>query len=160
MSVDEDVNKELENAGKEFSGLKVLIVDDEAVVRRVLPRVLKAQMNRTGYEIVTFPNGLEALDYLEQEGGVAVLISDYRMPIMLGPELLMKVSQAYPETTRVMMSGTDSEPANGLADYFFPKPFDNEMVKATVRVALEDYVGRKKGDGDESRADGDVLRSA
>lgn len=67
---------------------KVLIVDDERLVRWFLQRAL----TKEGYEADTASNGKEALDKIE-EGHYNILITDLRMPIMGGLELLKRLKE-------------------------------------------------------------------
>lgn len=74
--------------GLEFKMNKVLIVDDEKLVRWFIERSLL----REGYETDTAANGEEALNKLE-EGSYNILITDLRMPVMSGVELLKKLRE-------------------------------------------------------------------
>ena len=70
---------------------RILVVDDEAVVIRVL----KLALERADYEVETKSNGKEALDrILEQSPDV--LITDIEMPVMTGEELCKEVEKRLP----------------------------------------------------------------
>ncbi len=62
---------------------KILIVDDEAAVQRSLERLLC----RAGYDVLVASSGAEALQLLAQQQ-VHIVLTDFRMPIMCGNELL------------------------------------------------------------------------
>lgn len=69
---------------------KILIVDDEAPIRRVLSRSLKCLAD----EIVTAEHGEEAWKILEEDGeNFELIISDWMMPVMDGGQLLKKVKE-------------------------------------------------------------------
>jgi DNA-binding NtrC family response regulator len=126
-----------------IENLKVLIVDDEEGILNALSRTLRGD----GYTVWTTTDPLEAVRLLEGTE-FAVVISDYRMPRMTGEELMGVVRERYPNSTRVVMSGTDI-PRNGLVHHFFSKPFDNTEVKGIVRKGIDEYV-RRCEDGKKS----------
>lgn len=65
---------------------KILIVDDEAAVQRSLERLLC----RAGYEVMVASSGAQALELLAQHQ-VHIVLTDFRMPLMCGNELLRAV---------------------------------------------------------------------
>ena len=82
--------------------LRVLIVDDEASVRKVMAAVL-AQL---GLPCETAAGGEEALHILETSQ-IDAVISDLQMPGMSGLELLTKVRQIHPQLVFLMVTGVD-----------------------------------------------------
>lgn len=85
----------------------VLIADDEAHVIRVLKLVLE----KAGYEVVSVPNGEEALKKV-RERFPDVLLTDIYMPRMTGRELCAAIHQDFPERNfpiLVMTSSTNRE---------------------------------------------------
>ncbi len=115
----------------------VLVVDDEAAVRRVLVRALQVQ----GYAVREAGSGREALEELAREG-VDLVISDIHMPGMDGLALLAEVRARYPDMG-VMMNTAVSDVRTavqclqqGALDYI-AKPFQVEEAQARVRQALE-----------------------
>ncbi|HXA84358.1 MAG TPA: response regulator [Candidatus Dormibacteraeota bacterium] len=99
---------------------QVLIVEDDAAVRKSLALLLKV----SGYEVSTAANGVEALALLKS-GLPAVLLSDLYMPEMSGFELLSVVRQQFPKLSLVAMSASyetvDTIPDGVVADAFYPK---------------------------------------
>jgi two-component system response regulator GlrR len=81
--------------------LKIVLVDDDQGVLRALGLVLQT----LGHQTSLFTSGPEALTYLSQNPDVDIVVSDLRMPIMDGAELLRQVRQTYPAIPVVMMSG-------------------------------------------------------
>lgn len=115
----------------------LLLVDDEALVRRVVPRILE----REGFVVRTAENGSEALSYLEShECKVRLMLTDIVMPSMSGPELAAVVSLRYPEIRVLFMSGYAVETGTGrareLAHPLLEKPFRSVELIAAVKEAL------------------------
>ena len=119
------------------SGTRCLIVDDEAPLRRVLLHLMESD----GFRCVEASNGAEALDLLA-EAPFDLILSDLRMPVMSGAELLREVRERYPDTAMVMITAVaDVEVAVsclalGAADYVV-KPYQLEDVRARVSQALD-----------------------
>ncbi len=117
--------------------VRCLVVDDEAMLRRVLSRVLTS----AGYEVAEAGSGLEALDRLGRRP-FDLVISDIHMPGMDGIQLLAQVRALYPEIGVVMITAvTDVQTAvaclnQGALDYV-GKPFQVDEVLARVRQALD-----------------------
>jgi len=115
----------------------LLLVDDEPNILRALNRILR----REGYKILMAQSGSDALQLL-QEHPVDVLMTDQRMPVMSGTELLAQVKQQYPHIVRMMLSGWLD--ATMLMDAvnvghiykFIPKPWDDEELRLLVKEAF------------------------
>src|SRR5260370_18280434 len=82
--------------------LRVLIVDDEASVRRAMPLLLA----RLGFPCETAHSGEEALRILERQR-IDVIICALQMPGMSGMDLLAKVKQIYPHLIFLVVTGAD-----------------------------------------------------
>jgi two-component system KDP operon response regulator KdpE len=103
---------------------RVLIVDDEPVLRRLMRRALAG----LELEIVEAANGAEALERFASQDFSAV-ITDVRMPLMDGLELVSHLRQLDPELPIILVSGSDEVSsragARALGAFdFLPKPFD------------------------------------
>jgi CheY-like chemotaxis protein len=115
----------------------LLLVDDEPHICAALARMLRPD----GYSILTANSGSEGLELLSVNP-VQVIISDQRMPGMSGTEFLDTVRQLYPDTVRIILSGyTDlavvTDAVNrGAVFKFLTKPWDDEMLRETVRDAF------------------------
>jgi len=101
----------------------ILVVDDEPTLRRLMRRALVG----AGLEVVEAANGLEALERLRDHDVVAV-VSDVRMPVMDGLELLQHLRQMAPEVPVVLVSGSEEVGTRATAQAlgafdFLPKPF-------------------------------------
>ncbi|MCP4701757.1 MAG: response regulator [Gammaproteobacteria bacterium] len=115
----------------------VLLVDDEQRILRSLKMLFRSE-----YKVLTAPSGSEALDIIKHNT-VHVIVSDQRMPVMAGAELLRQVKEASPNTMRLLLTGysdlkavTDSVNEGEIFRYI-NKPWDNENIKATVAKAAE-----------------------
>lgn len=112
---------------------RVLIVDDEAPVRRALARALR----RTDFEIDTVDGARSALKAMETHD-YHLIISDLKMPETDGVELLTTVSELYPQTSRMLLSGhADRADLNDAinrcrVDQYLDKPWDNQQLIETI----------------------------
>lgn len=113
----------------------VLIVDDEAIIRRFLRRKLSGE----GYQCEEAGSAEQALEKL-RGNTTELVILDIRMPGKSGHELLPEIRASYPDTAVIMATGvTETSIAiqcmkEGAQDYL-PKPFDlNEVVLSVGRV--------------------------
>lgn len=113
----------------------VLVVDDEAVVRKGIQRVLE----KKGLETVLAANGKDALARLDSQPFRLALL-DIRMPDMDGVALLRKIRSQYPETGVIMITGypTIDDAVHciklGAIDYLV-KPFSLDDLKSSLRKA-------------------------
>lgn len=119
----------------------VLFVDDEKNVLSSLERYLL----REDFNKIFCNSASEALEILEHTP-VQVIVSDIRMPEMNGLELLRKVREKYPETVRMVLSGTSESNLvieainNGEVFRYLTKPLvEVKELKAILRQALEFY---------------------
>ncbi len=83
--------------------IRLLIVDDETVIRKVLERHFLAK----GYEVVTAIHGKDAITKLDQQK-FDIVISDLLMPEMDGFELLRFLREEYPLIRVIIMTGAVS----------------------------------------------------
>ncbi|HIK54478.1 MAG TPA: response regulator [Synechococcales cyanobacterium M55_K2018_004] len=119
---------------------KILVVDDEPDNLDLLYRTFHRE-----YKVLRAESGPAALDLLEQEGEVAVIISDQRMPSMSGTEFLSLTATRYPDIIRIILTGyTDVgdlvEAINsGKVFKYVTKPWDDEELKAVVRQAVDTH---------------------
>ncbi len=117
--------------------MKVLIVDDEEVLRDVLDAVLR----REGFEIVTAASGEEALSVLDGEE-VDLVVLDVMLPGISGIDTLRAIRISNPTLPVIVITAFSSidgaiEAMKLGAFHYIPKPFKNEEVVLTVNKALE-----------------------
>lgn len=119
---------------------KILVVDDEPDNLDLLYRTFYRD-----YKVLRAASGPAALDLLAQEGEVAVIISDQRMPMMSGTEFLSLTATQYPDIIRIILTGyTDVEDLveainAGKVFKYVTKPWEAEELKAVVRQALDTH---------------------
>ena len=122
---------------------RVLLVDDERDVRRMLQRCLA----RAGFDTVEVSDGRAALDLLRREA-FDLVVSDVQMPIMTGIELLGALGSEGLDVPVVLVSGSlevpDASKARELGAFdFFKKPFPiAELLQSVRRAALSRRSGR------------------
>jgi len=101
--------------------IRVVIVDDQAEVATFMK--MKLQMEAPGFEIKTFEEGGECLEYL-RNGYADCILSDYQMPIMNGMQLLSLVRGMGLDMPFIFITGQGNEGLareafkNGASDYF------------------------------------------
>jgi PAS domain S-box-containing protein len=119
----------------EVDGATVLVVEDEAAVRKLAVRVLE----RAGYTVLSAENGRKALDVLDDHPGLDLILSDLVMPDMGGRELARRLRTARPELPVLFMSGYDEDQIQDAegAD-FLAKPFTPAVLTGRVAAALAD----------------------
>ena len=115
---------------------KVLVVDDDPVVRKSFDRVL----SHKGYAVITAENGEEALHKLSEER-YDIVYTDLRMPGMNGLEVAEQVKAQRPWTPVVIITGYGTEAAESRAkaagvSSFLHKPLSPEMIEESARNAL------------------------
>ena len=119
---------------------KILFVDDEENVLKAMCRIFR----RENYTLLTANSGAEALELLQKEA-VHVVISDHQMPGMTGADLLRKIKTLCPGTIRIMLTGHADVNAimgainEGAVYKFITKPWNDEDLRLTVSLALEQY---------------------
>jgi type II secretory ATPase GspE/PulE/Tfp pilus assembly ATPase PilB-like protein/DNA-binding response OmpR family regulator len=124
---------------------RILLVDDEPNVLKALSRVFRDE----NYQVLTAPSGNDALAILAKEP-VHLIISDYKMPGMTGAEFLRRVKETHPETIRIMLTGQAQTNAvmgavnDGAVYKFILKPWDDDDLRITVALALEQHDLRRK----------------
>jgi DNA-binding NtrC family response regulator len=115
----------------------VLFVDDEVAILEILRRSL---LNES-YVVITADSAAKALDILANTL-VDVVVSDERMPGMLGSKLLGCVHDAYPNIVRIILTGEAGPPAavrainEGSPYRFLSKPVSADELARTIRQAL------------------------
>jgi len=124
------------------SRARILVVDDEELLRRMLRQILL----REGYgAVVGVSDGETALARLRQER-FDIMITDVRMPLMSGLELLVQVKQEFPKISVIVMTGfgdihTPDEAKNLGADEYVTKPFKAREIEVIVeRVRMRQIV--------------------
>jgi two-component system, cell cycle sensor histidine kinase and response regulator CckA len=116
---------------------RVLLVEDEEVVRNFAARALKRQ----GYKVLEASTGVEALEVMEKhKGKIDIVVSDVVMPEMDGPTLLKELRKTNPDLKIIFVSGYPNDAfkaALGDENFaFLPKPFSLPQLAAKVKEEL------------------------
>jgi len=120
-------------------GGRILVVDDEPHIRRVL----EAMLGREGFDVVLASDGAEGLRAVES-GSIDLVILDLIMPGATGLEVLAKI-RTHPKTPDLPViiltakgQDADREAAfAGGADDFLTKPFSPRKLVARIREILD-----------------------
>lgn len=122
------------------SRLKLMVVDDEPDNLALLYRTFRRE-----FDVVKAESAIAALKILDEQGEMAVIISDQRMPEMLGTEFLSKTVDRFPDTIRIVLTGyTDVEDLveainAGKVFKYITKPWVPDQLKVVVQQAAETY---------------------
>jgi two-component system, cell cycle sensor histidine kinase and response regulator CckA len=133
LPADKNVAKEAGPSGENLRGTQtILMVDDEDLLLTMGQTILSAY----GYRVLTANSGQKALEILDAEQNVALVITDLVMPAMSGRELVERVHQRAPATRVLCTSGYvwptghEDEPA------YLQKPFTSQDLLQKVKRAL------------------------
>jgi CheY-like chemotaxis protein len=116
--------------------IKVLVVDDFVIVRRVVGRMIQKQL---GLSIIEAGDGQEALDVIDHEAPTIVL-TDMQMPRMNGLALVAAVRDKHPSIPVILMTAQGSEELAvqalraGAASYVPKKEMDHTLADTLNRV--------------------------
>lgn len=119
---------------------QLLCVDDEPNVLEGLSMHL-----RRGHEVLTATSGRDGLEILRDKPGIAVIISDMRMPQMDGATFLARARQLAPSSVRLLLTGqTELDAAisainEGQVFRFLTKPCPPPSLLSAVEAALEQH---------------------
>lgn len=101
-------------------GPEILVVDDEAGIRKSLSMILKKE----GYSVSEAANGQDAMNILSEGAQFDVVLLDIKMPKMDGMKLLGWIANHNIVTSVIMLSGLD----------------ETDMAASTVRIGAFDYL--------------------
>ncbi|MFW6365615.1 MAG: HD domain-containing phosphohydrolase [Spirochaetota bacterium] len=116
----------------------ILLVEDDELTRRTITALL----SKKGYTVREASNGLEGLDLLSRERFDLVL-TDIRMPVMDGRELLKRMSKSWADTPRIVLTAHDNESdillalKTGAYDYLIKPIIDYTLLEHSIERALE-----------------------
>jgi len=123
------------NGGAANSGLRILVVDDSATIRRSA----ESMLTTAGYDVVTAENGFEALSKVAQHNPDLIFV-DIMMPRLDGYQTcaIIKNNSQYRSTPVVMLTSKDGlfDQARGRvvgSDLYLTKPFTKEELLAAVQ---------------------------
>lgn len=119
---------------------KILVVDDDPNLLAGMNRQLRGK-----YNVTTAQSGQEGLEFIQDQGPFAVVISDMRMPEMNGIQFLTQAAERAPDTVRMMLTGNaDLETAmhalnEGNIFRFLVKPCHRSTLEWTLEDGIRQY---------------------
>lgn len=128
--------KPAESANSWSGGGRILLVEDEDMVRAVAERAL----TRAGYTVTTASDGEEGLEIVAGGAEFDLVVSDVVMPSMDGPAMAREIRKIAPKLPVLFMSGYAEEQLRGqitIANmHFIPKPFSVQQISDKVGAVL------------------------
>ena len=124
-------------APSDASGPRLLVVEDQPDLRRLIPRVLTAR----GYEVKAAGSGEEAVEILDSWPEPDMVLTDLSLPYMDGTALARHVGEKWPNTRIGFMSGYDSVAEVEVTEFghipLLDKPFTIDGLVAFVESCLK-----------------------
>ena len=138
--------------------LKILVVDDEARMRKLV----KDFLSKSGYDVIEAEDGSQALDLFFKQKDIALIILDVMMPKMDGWETCREIRQ-YSQVPIIMLTARSDEKdeLQGFqlgVDEYISKPFSPKILVARVEVILRRT--NQLGADDTLEAGGIVVNKA
>lgn len=124
----------------------VSIVDDEIDITDLFQDALSDNID--GISVVSFNDPTLALEhYIQNKEDYALIISDMRMPLLTGVELLKKVKELNPDVRTMLLSAFNLQDnrefqkylKDGIIDSFIEKPIKINRLREEVRKEIETY---------------------
>jgi CheY-like chemotaxis protein len=115
----------------------VLVAEDDKLIRTIFAEIVKGE----GFDVVEADDGQRAFDLVTSRK-IDMIISDMKMPVMSGFDLLVAVKKTHPEIPVTVITGFNSEYREDEvlaagADAYITKPFKVADVAATLRQMYE-----------------------
>jgi two-component system cell cycle sensor histidine kinase/response regulator CckA len=111
-------------------GFEILVVDDDTDVREIMAEYLVSR----GYIVHQAGDGAEALQVLDDNPSLRVIVSDVRMPRVSGLVLAKMVAERHPEVRVILVSGYFQ--SQTLGPRFLKKPFTMQQLERMVQDEL------------------------
>ena len=117
---------------------RVLVVDDEEIVMVALCETLR----REGYEVITAPNAVQALELLGTRQ-FGIILTDQQMPMLTGLEFLTQARQLQPDASRILITAvlnlsTVIDAINKAEIFrFILKPWERDVLLQTMETAWQ-----------------------
>ena len=131
---------------------RILVVDDEEAILETMTFTFEDE-----YDVLTSSDARRALDVLDQNAPVAVVLTDQRMPNMSGVEFLAEVYERHPDTVRMILTGFSDMEAiiqainDGHVYAYVTKPWEPDQLKQLMKQAVERYALTVENTPDASR---------
>ena len=127
--------------------MKILVVDDDELNIEILNDILED----ADFDTVSAENGQEALDIINKDSSIDIILLDRMMPVMNGMQFI-EAFQKHPRwrDIPVIFQTAASRPAELIegmetgAYYYLTKPFDRDIVLSIVRSAVDDLEKKRQ----------------
>lgn len=122
----------------EDSDIKIIFVDDESFILSSIRRAMRTYP----YQVFFAESAMDALEILK-DNDIDIIISDMRMPVVGGIELLRQVRDKYPKVYRLILSGQVDQSEvfkaimSGIAFEYLTKPWSNEQLLSKINHIIE-----------------------
>ena len=131
-----------EETGERMKQHKILVVDDEPDLELLVAQRMRREIRRGAYAFEFARNGVEALECLNRDGSIDMVVSDINMPLMDGLTLLEQIPKVDPNIKSVIVSAYGDmknirTAMNRGAFDFVTKPIDFEDLRVTIHRTLE-----------------------
>jgi class 3 adenylate cyclase/ActR/RegA family two-component response regulator len=122
--------------------IKILIADDETDFELLIRQKFRQKIREQKYEFVFAVNGKDALNKIQQDGSIEVVLSDINMPEMDGLTLLTQLNETNPLVKTVMVSAYGDmdnirKAMNQGAFDFITKPINFEDLELTIEKTIQ-----------------------
>jgi CheY-like chemotaxis protein len=133
-----------------------LIVDDEPAVLGFVSRMVRDG----GYEVLSATSPQQALEIIQNEPPIDLVLSDIMMPEMRGTELIRKIAEISPKTSALLMSGGVLGPMDVPPDIpLIRKPLMTPELLQAIEALLQRPAGGR-ADNPKATGDGKLQRKA
>ena len=141
MTQDEDAEEVMAGAVP----YKILVVDDEPDLEHLVLQRMRREIRRRKYAFVFAHNGVEALELLNRDRSIDVVVSDINMPKMDGLTLLERIPDVHPDVRCVIVSAYGDmknirTAMNRGAFDFVTKPIDFGDLRITIERTLRNLI--------------------
>ena len=136
---DERIDEKIKGAMQPENAEKILIVDDEKDIRKLVGIYLKRQ----GYQILEAENGKQAIDLVRENSDIDLIIMDIMMPEMSGTESCAVIRE-FSSVPVLFLTAKTQEPDKNEAydtggDDFLSKPFEQSELIRKVKALIRRY---------------------
>ncbi|MXZ91463.1 MAG: SpoIIE family protein phosphatase [Chloroflexi bacterium] len=135
---------------------RILVVDDEPDVEPLVLQRMRRSIRSGQYQFVFAQNGVEALQKLEQDTDIDMVLSDINMPQMDGLSLLERIPEVAPDTRSVIISAYGDmknirSAMNRGAFDFVTKPLDFDDLRVTIERTLNNLAAWREAESSRVR---------
>jgi signal transduction histidine kinase/ActR/RegA family two-component response regulator len=136
--------------GEPLDGANILLVDDDSDVREVTAAMLR----ELGHRVLEAGSGRAALDLLQREPNIDLLLADFAMPGMSGAEVARRARRMRPSLLTLFITGfADRTALAGVGEHhIIGKPFRHEELARKIRAALAESDAAERTSANPGRA--------